>query len=201
MSEHINIRIATADDAAAIRAIYAPYVTDTAIAFEYDVPSEDDFRERIRKTLQTHPYLVAEKDGVIIGYAYAGAYIWRPAYDYCAEATIYLERNQRRQGIGRALYEALEEALQLQGIITVYACIAYPEEEDEYVSKASVHFHSRMGYRLIGTFAKSGYKFNRWYDMVWMEKNIGEHRIPMPPVRSFPEIEKSFGQRLIRAVH
>lgn len=201
MPHDITIRIATPQDAAAIRSVYAPYVTDTAIAFEYDVPSEEDFRERIRKTLETHPYLVAEKNGKVVGYAYAGNYIWRAAYDYCAEATIYLDRNERRQGIGRALYEALEEALKAQGIITIYACIAYPDEEDPYLNKTSVHFHSRMGYRLIGTFAKCGYKFERWYDMVWMEKNIGKHQSPMPPVHTFPKIEKRFQKELSKTIH
>ncbi len=170
------IRTATLADAPRILEIYAPYVQDTAISFEYEVPSLAEFEGRIRNTLQKYPYLVAEVDGMVMGYAYAGPFIRRAAYDLCSEVTIYLAQEAKKCGLGRALYEELEGQLRQMGILNLYACIAYPEQEDEYVNANSVEFHTHMGYRMVGTFHKSGYKFGRWYDMVFMEKIIGEHR-------------------------
>lgn len=187
-SSPITIRTATPDDAAALLAIYAPYVTKTAITFEYEVPSEEEFRRRIRTTLEAYPYLVAEQGGKIIGYVYASAFHTRPAYDWNVETSIYIAQDARHTGAGRKLYEALETYLRAQGIVTLYACITYPATPDPYVDTNSVDFHSHMGYDLVANFKKSGYKFDRWYDVVWMEKEIGAHRTPMAPVKRFPEI-------------
>ena len=171
----MKIRLAVPEDAERLLEIYKPYVTDTAVSFEYDVPSVDDFRSRIENTLAAYPYLVAEVDGVIAGYAYAGPFIRRPAYDWSAEASIYLDMDMKGQGIGSALYAKLEEILSRQNVLNVNACIAYIEEEDEYLTNASMYFHEACGYRLVGTFTNSGCKFGRWYHMIWMEKLIGDH--------------------------
>ena len=168
------IRSATPDDASAILDIYAYYVAKTAISFEYDVPSEDEFRERITNTLKRYPYFVLEDDGVIRGYAYAGVFKDRAAYDRSCEVTIYVDRDHKGKGYGRALYEALENALRKTEITNLYACIGDPIEEDEYLTKDSEHFHRHMGYTKIGEFHKCGYKFGRWYNMIWMEKIISE---------------------------
>ena len=130
----LQIRVATKEDAEALLAIYAPYVEKTAITFEYEVPSIEEFRCRIQETLKKYPYLVAEKNGKIVGYAYAGAFHARPAYDWAVETSIY-----------------------------------------EHLNKDSVRFHTHLGYRMVGEFYQCGYKFDRWYNMVWMEKHIGAH--------------------------
>ncbi len=187
-SSPITIRTATPDDATALLAIYAPYVTKTAITFEYEVPSEEEFRRRIGATLESYPYLVAERGEKIIGYVYASAFHTRPAYDWNVETSIYIAEEARHTGTGRKLYEALETYLRAQGIVTLYACITYPATPDPYVDTNSVDFHSYMGYDLVANFKKSGYKFDRWYDVVWMEKEIGAHRTPMTPVKRFAEI-------------
>lgn len=166
----IEIREATAQDAQALLAIYAPYVLETAITYEYDVPTLEDFTGRIEGTLRKYPYLVAIVDGRIVGYAYAGTFKGRRAYDCSVETSIYIDRTFHGQGIGRMLYEALEERLKAQGITNMYACIAYTEQEDEYLTNASVRFHERMGFQLCGTFHRCAVKFGRSYDMVWMEK-------------------------------
>lgn len=125
-SSSITIRTATPDDTAALLAIYAPYVTKTAITFEYEVPSEEEFRRRIQTTLEAYPYLVAERGGKIIGYVYASAFHTRPAYDWNVETSIYIAKEARHTGAGRKLYEALETYLRAQGIVTLYACITRP---------------------------------------------------------------------------
>ena len=189
-TNEIRIRPATEADAEEILNIYAPYVTDTAITFEYDVPTLEEFTGRIHHTLEKYPYLVAVRDGEIIGYAYAGACYGRAAYDWSAETTIYIKKDCRHCGVGKLLYQALEDALKAQNIINLYACIGYPEVDDEYLTKNSEQFHEHQGYRLIGEFRKCGYKFGRWYHMVWMEKMIGEHPEKPEPVKRFMETKK-----------
>lgn len=190
------VRAATPGDAAALLAIYAPYVRDTAVSFEYDVPSEREFARRIAGTLESHPYLVAERDGRPAGYAYVSPFKERVAYSWSVETSIYVDRDMRRGGVGRALYLALEESLRAMGILNANACIAMPAEvgagraaePDEHLTDDSERFHERMGYWLVGRFHQCGYKFGRWYDMIWMEKMLGEHRAGQAAVRPFGDI-------------
>lgn len=177
----ITIRMANPADAQALLNIYAPYVINTAITFEYDVPSVEEFASRIAHSLEKYPYLIAEEGGNILGYAYTSPFHDRPAYDWAVETSIYVDQNIKHRGIGRKLHDALESTLREQGILNMNACIAYPPEEDEHLDKNSVEFHAHMGYRLVGEFYKCGYKFNRWYNMVWMEKLIGEHLSDQKP--------------------
>lgn len=171
----IIIRTATLDDANVLLDIYRPYVEKTAITFEYDVPTVEEFRSRIEKTLKKYPYLVTEVNGKVAGYVYAGAFKGRAAYDWAVETSVYVKENMRKMGIGKLLYAQIEKILKKQNIVNLYACIAYAEVEDEYLTNASVRFHKHMGYEWIGEFHKCGYKFNRWYDMIWMEKTLGSH--------------------------
>ena len=175
MVNEIMIRTVRPEDAAQIAEIYRPYVEHTAITFEYKAPDADEIRRRIRNTLKKYPFLAAYDAGTILGYAYAGPFKERNAYDRSVEVSVYLDENCRGRGIGRTLYGELERILTRQNIINLYACIAYPEKEDEYLTKGSVRFHEKMGYALAGEFHKCGYKFGRWYNMVWMEKMIGIH--------------------------
>lgn len=178
----IKIRSAVIEDAGRILQIYDYYVRNTAVTFEYDTPSLHEFQERMEKIMRRYPYLVIEKDGIIQGYSYAGPFVGRAAYDWSCEVTVYLEPDARRCGMGRMLYEALERALGQMGILNLYACIGYPEKEDEYLTADSAEFHAHLGFQRAGKFYKCGYKFGRWYHMVWMEKIIGEHGECQPPV-------------------
>ena len=157
------IRPVQLSDAAAIRAIYQPYVTETAITFEVDVPTVQEFERRIAKTLTQFPYLVAEVDGKVVGYAYASTYYARAAYDWTTELSIYLHEDARGRGLGNQLYDALEEELEKRGFLRFLACIAVPNE-------ASVAMHEKRGYVQVAHFPKVGYKFEQWHDIVWMQK-------------------------------
>ena len=171
----MTIRTAVADDAAEILEIYAPYVLHTAVSFEYAVPTVDEFQKRMAGTLEQYPYLVAEEQGHIVGYAYAGAFRPQKAYVHSVELSIYLKMDVRGRGIGRALYTKLEALLARQNVYAAYACIAVPTaEHDPYLTDASEHFHEKMGFKRIGTFENCGYKFERWYTMIWMEKELKE---------------------------
>lgn len=170
------IREVTANDAEKLLEIYTYYVNNTAISFEYKVPSQKEFSARIEHTILKYPYLVIEEDDILYGYAYAGAFNSRAAYDRSCEVSVYLQKDFQRQGFGRKLYEALEEQLKEQGILNLYACIASPIIEDEFLTRNSEKFHEHLGFCKIGEFHKCGYKFGRWYNMIWMEKLIGEHK-------------------------
>lgn len=168
----IIIRPVTVADAEALLQIYAPYVTETAITFEYEVPTLSEFRSRIAHTLEQYPYLAAvQKDGRIVGYAYASAFKGRPAYNWSVETSIYIARDCRGQHIGSLLYDALEGILKAQNVSNACACICASYD-------ASILFHENRGYRLVATFHKSGYKDFKWHDMVWMEKVLAPHEIP-----------------------
>ena len=195
----ILLRTARPSDAARLVEIYAPYVTDTAITFEYEVPSVEEFRSRIEKTLEKYPYIVAEQNGRILGYTYASAFARRAAYNWSVELSIYLDMEIRRQGIGGRLYQAMEEILKEMHILNMNACISWPKAEDEYLTKNSVQFHEHMGFRLAGELHDSGYKFGRWYNVVWMEKMIGDHPENPKPVRTFPEIREKFTGNLLES--
>ncbi len=171
----ITIRKATKADAEAIQTIYAPYVRETAISFEYDVPSVEEMAKRIEEVQKTHPWIVAEEDGKIVGYAYAHAFYGRAAYQWAVETSIYVDRQEKRKGIGKKLHDTLEDRLKKQGILNMNACIAYIEPEEEHLTQDSVRFHERMGYTKVAHFHQCGKKFGRWYDVIWMEKIIGEH--------------------------
>lgn len=193
MPEKFNIRLANANDAEELLKIYTPYVTDTAITFEYDVPSLEEFTQRIINISKKYPYIVAERGGEIVGYAYAGAFKERAAYDWAVETTIYVKQDCTASGIGRKLYAVLEKLLGKQGILNLNACIAYTETEDEHLTNGSMAFHNKLGYKLVGTFHKCGYKFSHWYDMIWMEKFIGKHTETQSPVIDFRKIKSDLG--------
>lgn len=171
----MKIRCAAPEDAGRLSEIYAYYVEKTAVSFEYAAPSPAEFARRIEATLKNYPFLVLEgEDGAALGYACAGPFKAREAYRRSCEVTVYLDPAARRRGYGRLLYEALEEKLLEKGILNLYACIACPAgETDPFLTRDSELFHSRLGYKKAGTFRLCGYKFGRWYDMIWMEKLIG----------------------------
>ena len=183
MPQSLTLRTATAADAPHLLAIYAPYVLNTAITFEYTVPTEAEFAQRITRTLARYPYLVAEDaSGHLLGYAYASAFKERAAYDWSVETSIYVRQDTHGQGVGKALYQALENALARQHIINVNACIAYP-------NPGSIAFHERLGYKTVAHFTRCGFKQGQWYDMIWMEKMLADHPAHPLPVIPFPQLE------------
>lgn len=184
----LKLRMATPADAAALLEIYAPYVRETAVTYEYAVPTVEEFSARVAKTLEAYPYLAAEQGGELVGYAYAGRFHARKAYDWAAEASIYVRRDLRGHGVGRRLYDTLEALLKRQNVQSVHAVIAYTETEDEYLTQASVRFHARMGYEQIGRSRRCAYKFGRWYDMVWMEKALGDFPETPAPFLPLPQL-------------
>ena len=175
MIDDISIRFAKPEDAKELLKIYAYYVTDTAISFETEVPSEEEFKLRIEEVLKSYPYIVACKDDEILGYAYLHSFVGRKAYELSAETTIYLNPDKKKMGIGKKLYSVLEDIAKVQNITNLYSCIGYVDKEDEYLNNNSVQFHEHIGFRMVGKFENCGHKFGRWYHMVWMEKIIGEH--------------------------
>lgn len=188
MNEECRIRVANPEDAEELLKIYAPYVENTAITFEYEVPSQEEFARRIWQISGKYPYLVLEEGNEILGYAYAGAFKERAAYDWAVETTIYIRQDQKKRGMGKRLYQALENCLKKQNITNLNACIGVPETEDAHLDRNSMEFHGHLGYRLVGEFRQCGYKFDTWYHMVWMEKIIGEHRKQQPAMIPFPRV-------------
>ena len=166
------IRKARIEDAERLVEIYSYYVLNTAVSFEYDVPSVEEFKERIRHTLEKYPYLVCMKEGSIIGYAYAGAYSTREAYSWTVSTSIYIDKAYRRCGAGSMLYSALGKELKEMGIINMLAGVAYLDEEDEYISHDSYKFHIREGFSQVAHIESVGKKFDRWYDLLWFQKKV-----------------------------
>lgn len=173
-----KLRMARQDDAAAVREIYAPYV-DTAVTFEVDVPTVQEFECRLAKTLQMYPWLVAEREGKITGYAYGCRHRDRPAYQWSVETSIYLARDSHRRGDGKLLYEMLFSLLRAQGYINAYAGITLP-------NAASVGFHEAMGFVPIGVYSKIGFKLGAWHDVGWWQLALAPHgsapALPRPNV-------------------
>ena len=187
MIDDISIRFAKPEDAKELLKIYAYYVTDTAISFETEVPSEEEFKLRIGEVLKSYPFIVACKDDEILGYAYLHSFVGRKAYELSAETTIYLNPDKKKMGIGKKLYSVLEDIAKEQNITNLYSCIGYVDKEDEYLNNNSVQFHEHIGFRMVGKFENCGHKFGRWYHMVWMEKIIGEHG----EIREFLKFEET----------
>lgn len=186
----VVIRDAAIADAEQILEIYGYYVKNTAITFEYDIPSIEEFQERMERTMSRYPYLVITKDHMVQGYAYAGPFVGRAAYGWSCELTVYLDPNARKSGMGRKIYEALETKLRKMGILNLYACIGCPEANDEYLTTNSADFHAHMGFVKVGEFHKCGYKFGRWYNMIWMEKIIGKHSDRQASIVRYPKLKK-----------
>lgn len=177
----MNVRMAKVEDAKDLLNIYEYYVTNTPITFEYDVPTIEEFKNRIETTLKRYPYIVAEENGKIYGYAYAGAFKCRRAYDWSVETSIYVQYENSSKGVGTLLYNELERLLKMQNIINVNACITYPNEKSQ-------EFHKKFGYKTVAQFTKCGYKFNTWHDIIWMEKFIEKHHIPPKDVILFSQL-------------
>lgn len=171
------IREARTTDVTALLAIYRPYVVETTITFEYQVPTEKEFSQRMEHTLTRYPYLVAEVAGTVMGYAYASVYKPREAYDWSCEVTVYVKQDEKARGVGSALYQRLEELLTKQGICTLVACITAG-------NAASIAFHEKWGYLEVARFEQLGYKFGAWQDVLWFQKQL--QPLPKSPAAFLP---------------
>lgn len=177
------LRAASEADVPAMLDIYAPYVRNTTVTFEYDVPAQAEFLRRFREITAQFPWLVWEENGEILGYAYASAPFARDAYRWCAEDSVYLRPEAQGRGIGRALCAALEEILTRQGYRLVYAIITSENGN-------SLSFHRKIGYRFLAEFPDCGYKFGRWLGVIWMEKRLNSAGVP----NGFPESWRDIGR-------
>ncbi|GAA1561659.1 GNAT family N-acetyltransferase [Kribbella hippodromi] len=166
------VRDAAATDAGACAAIYAPYVTGTAITFEIEPPSVDEMAARIAAAQKTHAWMVLEVDDRVIGYAYAGPMKPRAAYRWSCEVSVYLEQGRRRTGGGRALYEALFARLAARGYRTAIAGMTLP-------NPASEGLHKSLGFEPIGVYRNIGWKLDGWHDVAWSQRPLAE--LPDPP--------------------
>jgi phosphinothricin acetyltransferase len=172
-----RIRVARRSDSRSIAEIYGPYVRDTAISFEADPPTGDEMAARIAATLPTYPYLVAHREGAVVGYAYASKHRERAAYRWSVDVTVYVSQSERRTGVGRALYTPLLFILRKQGFRSAYAGIALP-------NPGSIGLHEAMGFQPVGTYKNVGYKHGRWHSVGWwgleFDNNDAEPQEPVP---------------------
>ena len=170
----MTVRLATPADASGVLAIYAPFVRETWVSFEAEVPSEAEIARRIAAAPPTYPWLVAEADGAVAGYAYASAHRGRTAYQWSTEVSVYVAEGARRRGVARQLYGALFDVLRLQGFVNAYAGIALP-------NAASMAFHERCGFEPVGVYRGVGYKLGAWRDVGWWALRLGDGTAPDPP--------------------
>lgn len=185
--KNIQIRFADQNDAAAMLAIYAPYIRDTAITFEYEVPSAAEFAGRVESVTAQFPWLLCEVDGQAAGYAYASRFRPRAAFQWDAEVSIYLSPAFQRMGIATALYNCMESILLAQGYRNLYALITHPHP-------ASEGLHASRGYRTLGIYRGTGYKFGKWHDLAVMEKQIAPLELDPLPCKPCSALEQSFLQ-------
>jgi phosphinothricin acetyltransferase len=182
MKSDIKIRLASEADTTALLDIYAPFVKNTVITFEYDVPTDIQFSARIATITKKYPWLVCEIHDRIVGYAYAAAFHERSAYDWSVDASVYIHPDYHRKRIGAALYECLFQLLKLQGFYNVYAIITG-------ANKNSLDFHQSLGFKPVGLYRNVGYKFNQWQDVQWLVLTIKDHSQPPEKPKSIDDIK------------
>lgn len=187
----VRIRLAQESDAAAMLAVYAPYIQSTSITFEYQVPSAEEFAGRIAKITEKFPWLICEIDSETAGYVYAGLYKSRAAFQWDAELSVYLAPGFHRMGIASALYTCLQNILAEQGYLNLYALITVPNPQ-------SIGFHERDGFRPVCVYRSTGFKLGEWHDMAVLEKQLA----PLPenpqPCKTFREIDPAFFEGQIK---
>lgn len=189
----ITIRMASPEDAGELLEIYTPYILETSITFEYDVPTVEEFRARIAEKLRRHPWLVAQKGDRLLGYAYASRYGGRSAYQWDAEGSIYFRPEAQGTGVAAILYRCLMELLEAQGVRNFYGCITHPNPPSEI-------FHRKLGFQDIGIFPKAGYKQGQWWDVLWNQHPLGEKSVdPAPPLMMAQLDPRTVAEALRRA--
>lgn len=189
MATNKKIRLATEADAASILEIYTPFITDTVITFEYEVPTIKVFSKRIFNIQKKYPWLVCEINNKIIAYAYASQFAERAAFDWSVEFSIYIDSKYHGMKIGKALYFSLFELLKLQGYYNVYAKITYPNIKSEGL-------HKSLGFKPVGIYRNIAFKFDSWRDLICYELKLMDYpKAPEKPkaigkINNTPEFEK-----------
>ena len=163
------IRVATQQDAAGMLEIYAPFILNSGITQETEVPSVEEFQKRVLSNLEERPWLVCEVDGQVAGYAYAGKHRDRKGYQWCIEPSVYLSEKYFGVGIADALYTPLFDILKLQGYVNAYAVITLPNDR-------SIAFHKKFGFEYLTTYKKIGYKLGQWHDVGWLQYEVNPHK-------------------------
>ena len=179
----INFRFATVEDAGKILEIYKPYVENTTITFEYDVPALEEFKNRIKNILTNYPYIVCEYENKILGYAYAHKVWMRAAYQWDAELSVYIDKEYMGNGLGKKLYKILIEILKLQNVVNVYGCVTYTNEKSD-------RLHESFGFKRVGIFENAGYKFGKWIGVTWFHKAISEYKKNPEKLKKISQIDK-----------
>jgi L-amino acid N-acyltransferase YncA len=182
------VEVATPADAEAVAAIYAPYVDETAISFETELPSADEFGRRIADTLAGFPWLVCRKDGEVVGYAYGHAFATRAAYSWSVETSVYVRHDAHRLGIGSRLYGALLPILLEQGYRRAFAGVTLP-------NPGSVALHESLGFMPCGVYRNVGWKFGSWWDVGWWQLDLQPTPNPDPPEKPIPFPRLGLGGR------
>jgi phosphinothricin acetyltransferase len=171
----ISIRPVKISDADFCLSLYSKYVVGSAVSFELEAPSLEEFSNRIDTISKRFPYLIAEENEHRVGYAYASAYRDRLAYQWNVEVSIYVEEQNKKSGVATALYTQLFSELESIHICKAFAVIALPND-------ASVGFHNKMGFEKFATYKNVGFKLNQWHDVLWMEKTIQSPETPTTPL-------------------
>jgi L-amino acid N-acyltransferase YncA len=177
-----KIRLATQSDSKVLLEIYAPFIKDTLITFEYEVPTVAEFGSRISNIEKRYPWLVCEIDGQIVGYAYASQFNERTAYDWTVDVSVYVHPDYQRKKIAVALYSCLFELLKLQGFYSICAIITAS-------NKRSLNFHQAFGFKTAGHYQNIGYKFDQWLDVEWLSLVIGNFNKPPQKPKSIQDIK------------
>lgn len=179
----MELRVANEGDVAAILSIYEPYIKNTTITFEIDVPTLDAFKKRFQCITEEFPWLVCEIHGRIVGYAYAEKAFERAAYQWDADIAVYIEAAYQGQGIARKFYRCIEALLILQGYKNIYAAVTGQNDR-------SMRFHEAAGYHAFANYHNSGYKMGKWLDVIWFEKKLSDYcDNPKSPI-SFPSMKQ-----------
>lgn len=187
----VKIRLAQKSDAATLVAIYAPYIENTSVTFEYEVPTVEEFAARIEKVTEKFPWLICEIDGKIAGYFYAGLYKSRAAFQWDAELSAYLSPDYHRMGIASSLYSCFEAILTEQGYLNLYALITVTNSQ-------SIGLLKKQGFHTLCVYPGVGFKLGEWHDLTVLEKRLA----PLPenphPCRTFREIDPAFFERQLK---
>lgn len=180
----MELRVARPTDGVDIQAIYGPVVAETVISFEFDVPTVEEMTSRLVRTLDRHPWLVAEDGDRVVGYAYAADHSDRAAYGWSTDVSVYIHPEVRRTGVGRALYTALFEILRIQGFRRAFAGVTVP-------NPGSVGLHESMGFVPVGIYRTVGWKFGRWHDVGWWQHQLGAVDESPEPIIPFPKLAQT----------
>ena len=187
----VEVRLASKEDAAEILEIYAPYILNTTVSFETQLPSIEQFQQRIENCLKTYPWIVAVLNGRVAGYAYASKHREREAYQWTCECSVYMHNDFRGKAIAKLLYELLFQILKQQQFRNVYAGITMPND-------ASIRFHEKCGFEKFAYYENIGFKFSSWHSVGWWKLQINDYDQQLPPPLKLSQLKPEFFAHLFK---